>query len=291
MNTGKLLPEDRELWYSNIVNPLNVADFDDNLSFKLSLYEQYRSTGWFSVDIFSLTVETFVADTSSASSALLSSAEERTKQTAVGEASWYKSLDWRQCQDDEFSFNFSNVSVVIGTENFPVRSLRDAAYFYFPDRVVSYSHKKFRGVAREARAHRAKLREIEDKKQREREEQKRKQQAELQQKQKDLVQLALKRAQNVQSKKPAAPSPPPKPTNPWSSAAATAVAPQPVQQNLWSSRPMVPPAMPAWSTAMPLLIAPALGQAAPHDPWSAANVWAEPSAKRVKTPPDEPSSK
>lgn len=288
LNTGKLLPEDRELWYSDIIQPLKVVDFDDNLSFKLSLFEQYRSTSeWFSVDIFSLTVETFLPDSPSSSS-FVSSLDERPKQTAACEASWYKSLDWRQCLDDEFSFDFSNVSLVIGSPKFPILSLREMPAVLFSHRIVSPSFIRFRAVAREARAHRCKLRSIEDQRKREQEEVKRKQLAEIQQKQKDLVQLALKRAQTVQSKKPPAPSPPPKSTNVWSSAAATAVArpPQTASPNTWSSRPMVPPAMPVWSAAglMPLIIP----QPGAVDPWSSANVWAEPAAKRAKTPPDHP---
>lgn len=295
LNTGKLLPEDRELWYSNATKPINEFDLDDSLSIRLSLSEQFRlEADWLSVDMPSLTIETYLEESPSTSS-FLTNLDEKPRQVTVGELARYSTLNWRVAMEDEFVFDFSNARFVIGSEGFPVTSLATDPNFYFPKHVVSDTFKEFRALAREARKYKQMMREIEEKKQQEIAEQKRKQQMELQAKQKELLQLAIKRAQNKKptptSTPPSVPSPPPKPSNVWSSFGAAAVKPSPPQPiPTWSSRPMVPPPMaPAWSAnMMPIpMVAPVTLLPPPpmHDPWSSAAAWSvEPNAKRAKTP-------
>ena len=267
---------------------MKLYDFDDNLSFKLSLHDQYRQDqAWFKVDIYLLTVETCLASSSS-DTCFLTSLDEKPKQTSVGEASWFKSLDCVVAGDDEFSFDFCDAHISAGGGDFPIRSLVELPFIYFPLHMVSRLFTRFRQLAREARAYKRSLKELEEQRQLERDELRRKQQQELQQKQKDLVQLALKRAQNAQSKKIVSP-PPSAPVsmkkNVWSSSLASPVVPlaQPLSSQ-WSSRPIVPPAMTPWSsgTVPTISIQAAVMQA---DPWSTANLWTgPPHPKRVRTP-------
>jgi hypothetical protein len=276
------------------------VDYDNALGFKLTLHERYEvDRDWFKVDIHSLTIETRICTDSSCSSTLLTSLDEKPKQTSNGQATWYKSLDWKIGQDDEFSFDFSNCKVVIGSPGFPISTLANKAWVLFPQHIKSSSFRRFRALAREARRHQALVKQIERRREQEREELKRKQLLEIQQKQKDLVQLALKRAQNAQlTKKTSSPAPVNKPSM-WSSSGTSSAPPI---ASAWSSataRPLVPPPMPVAWTVLPPPIAPMMHPAAPlslqatlmQDPWSTPNVWADqPQAKRARPPP-EPDNK
>ena len=290
LTTGRLLPEDRELWYTDTTQPVKLYDFDDNLSFKLSLHDQYRlDHGWFKVDIYSFTVETCLGDSSSSDSCFLAYLDEKPKQTVLGEASWFKSLDCVRTCDDEFSFDFSGTSM---TAELPlISSLAQLPFIHFPLHMTSELFRDFQKLAREARAFKRALKELEDKRQLEKEELRRKQQLELQQKQKDLVQLAMKRAQNAQVKKITSPQPSQAlKNNVWSSINASPILPLPQPASQWSSRPIVPPAMSSWSSNL----IPSSGSSVPTlslqaavmqaDPWSSANIRTEPQPKRIKTP-------
>ena len=296
LSTGKLLPEDRELWYSNTVRPIKLFDYEDPLSVRLALNDQFMADSeWLKVDMHSLTIETYIGDEPPNSaepsvSSFLSNVDEKPKQVAVGECSWYKSLNWRVGMDTEFLFDFSNTTITIGSPEYPLTSLRDSPYFHFPKHVLSDSFVKFREMARQARKHKLMIAEMEERKQAEREEQRRKQQIELQQKQKDLVQLAIKRAQNKKPAPAGTPPPPPVKSNVWSSSAAVPVVlvQHPAVGAQWSSRPMVPPPIPTWSAQqappVQLMMAPLLPPM--HDPWSsaAAKAWSpEPETKRSRS--------
>jgi hypothetical protein len=292
LSSGKLLPEDRELWYTDILQPLKNFDFEDSLTIRLSLTDQfYHDSDWFTVDMSSLTVETYLSESSTSS--FLTSLTEKSRIVEPCEASRYKTLGIRPIDEDEFAFDFSNCRIKIGDPGFPVCSLRDLSFISFPNDVISPNHIKFRALARESRKHRRHMQELEDKRQKEIADQKRRQQQELQAKQKELLQIAIKRAQNKKpvpmGTPPSIPSPPPK-ANVWSSSGATPVqpAPSPPQAAVsWSSRPMIPPPVPGWSvSAIPLMPPMAMLSPPVQDPWSSAAVWAssEPQAKRAKTP-------
>jgi hypothetical protein len=298
ITTGKLLPEDREVSYADIRSPIEDNDYDNPLGFKLSLLERYESDAdWFHADVNSLTIETRCRISQDpSSSSFLNSIEEKAKVVEPLKASWFKTLDWLPARDDEFSFDFTSAKLVIGSPGFQIKRLSQIPWVYFPQHIKTNMFRRFRLLAREARKHRKNLREVEERKEREREELRRKQQVEIQQKQKDLLQLAIKRAQNAQQTKKvvvATSSPqPPKVSNVWSSAKATAVQPPPptTASSSWSSaaaRPMMPPAVPVAWPAMPSPTPIALQTHILNDPWS---VWSarpvEPQAKRPRQPPD-----
>lgn len=276
----------------DLKSPLLDEDYDNPLGFKLSLYERYEATfDWFEIDVNMLTISTHLRQDSEGSSAsFLKSVDEKAKVYEACKGSWYRSLDWTVTADDEFRFDFSSAKVRIGSPDFPILRLSQIPYVLFPQHIKSSMFKRFRAVAREARAHRRMLRELEAKKEREREELRKKQQMEIQQKQKELLQLAIKRAQNASQTKKATPvvstpPQPPKPANVWSSAGVPAMQPLPSSsQSAWSSaaaRPMMPPPVPV---TWPVLV-PAVPVADPWAVWSSKPA-AEPQPKRPK--PDQP---
>ena len=304
MSSGKLLPEDREMYEPNMrallcfssyasIRPIKLYDYEDDLTFKISLAEQFNSDlPWFKVDIESLAIETFCGSSDSGP-AFLRSVDEKPKQTQVCEASFYKSLKWRQgglspnAYEEEFSMDFSVPYVVVGSEGGLLTSIFQLPNIYFPGKLVSETFEKFRMLARDARRFRIEEAERDRRRLAEKEEQRKKQQVELAQKQKDLVQLALRRAQKQKAAICSLSLAPPQPTNVWSSSAAVPVAPV---GDPWSSqmRPMLPPAMPGWSSAM--TAPPVTFHGVPNvarDPW-AVEPCVEPEPKRTKTPPEAP---
>ena len=304
MNTGRLLPEDRHITYANVKSSLDDLDYDNELGFKISCVERYQADeDWFEVDVNSLTIETRLHCGATSSPAFLTSMDDKPKQVSLGQASWYKSLDWNVAADDEFTFDFSNCNVSIGSDEFPIISLASKPWVLFPQYISSALFQRFRAVAREARKHRKMVRELEQQREREREEQRKKQQLEIQQKQKDLLQLAIKRAQNAQQTKKtpvASPAVSVKPIqNTWSSSAASSPAvPPAIASNAWSSsaaRPLTPPPVPVSWTILPSPIAPMVPGPVPiqptliQSPWSAQNPWSSveiPQAKRPRPHPD-----
>jgi hypothetical protein len=284
---------------------LDDLDYDNELGFKVSLVERYQGDcDWFEVDVNSLTIETCIHDGGVSSSAYLTAMDERPKQISQGQASWYKSLDWNLADDDEFTVDFSNCNVSMGSPDFPIISLASKPWVLFPQHITSTLFRRLRAVARDARKHRKKMRELELQREREQEEQKKKQQLEIQQKQKDLLQIAIKRAQNSQQSKKTAVAPPAVPVKPiqntWSSSAASPPpsVPAAIGSNAWSSsaaRPLTPPPVPVSWTVIPGPIAPmvpspvAMQPAMVPNPWSAQNPWSSveiPQAKRPRPHPD-----
>jgi len=318
LTSGKLLPEDRSLWYSSSTRPLELLDYDRDEP-HVHLNQQYQyDRDWFKVDTYSLVIEGVHNDTPSSSSRWISStAEEPLRVTEKCHATLYKSLMPRIVSDHEFVFDFTDSYVCISdtidpTSNNvkPVSLANLYSIIPFPHRILGDMYTEFRTLAREAR--RVKFLEEEEAIKKELEEQliRKKQQVEIQQKQKDLVQLALKRAAqnrkpqtaNVVSTPPMQPvvmpsapmwSVPPQPVLPhlMMPPAGLVMQPMMIPPNPWSTnpRPMIPPPMPMQWHGPPMhlhhpMVPPPHLAAQPVDPWSSAAAVAATSAAPVRNP-------
>lgn len=298
LTSGKLLPEDRSLWYTSTTRPVELLDYDrDEPHVQFNQQYQY-DRDWFKVNTYSLVIEGVCVDSNSSSTPnenlwITSESDDLLRVTVPCKATQYRSLKPRINNDEEFVFDFNFSYLRISNESKPdtirPKSLADiSATVPFPNRILGDMYLRFRDVAREARRFHFLQEEEALKKEIEQQQLRKKQQVEIQQKQKDLVQLALKRA--AQNKKPAIVSTPP--SNPVPSPPNTAwTGPQPVIPQMmvmvppvadpWSAnnlRPMIPPPM-QWAPMMQHPMHHFIQQ--PVDPWSSA---AAASATPVRNP-------
>jgi len=311
LNSGKLLPEDRVVWYSSTFSDRKAFECDDGDYFQLSLNEQlHADSDWIKVDTYSLVLETYPDDQKGG--LYISCPSDPTRISRTGEATIFKSLSHRIYTDDEFVIDFRNTRIQLTQASIvPLKQIVP-----FPGKIVGSTFERFRSLARESRKMKFLKDEEDRRKAAEQKELRKKQMIENQQKQKDLVQLALKRAQNkkvttttavVSGTPPMHASPVPSlplpmNTDPWSANGNWSSLPPPPMMMGNFGRPMIPPPMPPhmqWAAGpIPVL-----------DPWSSAafqhapvsNPWArpvpvapapptasseEPDPKRARTPPD-----
>ena len=198
LKSGKLLPEDRVLWYSNSVKPTKLFEADRDVHDFLGNHANQREdASWLEVDNYSLVLE-FYAETDDRATRR---SDEQNSQP-LGSTSYVKSLPWRHAVHDDVFFSLDGGYISIG-ESLPTCSLSDLPEIWSMQLIVSDRAQLNREKARLLRKARSQESALALKHHEEKEEQRRKQQVQVEAKKKELLELAVKRAQQKKTfKKP-----------------------------------------------------------------------------------------
>ena len=166
VKSGRLLPEDRDLWYSDSVKPSKLWEHDQHIF--------NPSEEWLEVDTYSLVLEVIISASESVNTA-------------------------RICLEDDFILAGFGGKVEVGSSSsericVPACSLTSLSFIWTPQSMVNPSvsskKKEYALVRKEKRLRRlAEFRASE-----ERETQKKRQQVQVEAKKKELLELAVKRA-------------------------------------------------------------------------------------------------